>query len=231
MEEIKRATTDWRARLEPMLIEENIAAPPQTELGTPQLGHARSRTVDLNSSRAEEPSKMVEQADDLSPKMSRPVIGNKLPPPVAIPSRPSPAGANGSASPQHTSEGSSPDTRGHEVDRRTLIIGQGIALTGEVNSCDRLVVEGSIHATLQKCQHVVIAETGLFNGHASTENADVRGRFDGDLVVRKRLLIRAGGHVSGTVTYGEIEIESGGGISGTIEKAGDGNADLISLSA
>jgi len=37
--------------------------------------------------------------------------------------------------------------------------------------------------------------------------------------------------VSGTVTYGEIEIESGGGISGTIEKAGDGNADLIALSA
>ena len=100
-------------------------------------------------------------------------------------------------------------------------------MTGEVNSCDRLVVEGSIQATLQKCQHVIIAETGVFNGHASTENADVRGRFDGDLVVRKRLLIRAGGHVSGTVTYGEIEIEAGGGISGTIEQAGASNADLI----
>jgi cytoskeletal protein CcmA (bactofilin family) len=214
MKDIKRATTDWRARLEPMLIEK-IATPLQTERGTTQL--------------SEEPSKMAEHAEDLSPKTSRPVIGNKLPP-VAIPPRPSPAGANGSGSPQQTSE-TSPGTRAHEVDRRTLIIGQGIALTGEVKSCDRLVVEGSIHATLQKCQHVIIAETGLFNGHASTENADVRGRFDGDLVVRKRLLIRAGGHVSGTVTYGEIEIESGGGISGTIEKAGEGNADLIALSA
>jgi cytoskeletal protein CcmA (bactofilin family) len=230
MKETKRATTDWRARLEPMLIEK-IAAPPQAELGTTQLGHARSRTIDLNSSTAEEPSKMVEHADDLSPKTSRPVIGNKLPPPVTVAPRPGHAAANGSASPQETSEGLAPGTRGHEVDRRTLIIGQGIALTGEVNSCDRLVVEGSIHATLQKCQHVIIAETGLFNGHASTDNADVRGRFDGDLVVRKRLLIRAGGHVSGTVTYGEIEIESGGGISGTIEKAGDSNAELISLSA
>jgi hypothetical protein len=45
------------------------------------------------------------------------------------------------------------------------------------------------------------------------------------------LLIRAGGHVSGTVTYGEIEIESGGGISGTIEQAGANHPDLISLSA
>jgi hypothetical protein len=46
----------------------------------------------------------------------------------------------------------------------------------------------------------------------------VRGRFRGELVVRKRLLIRAGGHVSGTITYGEVEIESGGKISGAIQE-------------
>jgi cytoskeletal protein CcmA (bactofilin family) len=45
----------------------------------------------------------------------------------------------------------------------------------------------------------------------------VRGRVEGDLVVYKRLLIRASGHVSGTITYGEIEIEVGGRISGTIQ--------------
>jgi hypothetical protein len=44
------------------------------------------------------------------------------------------------------------------------------------------------------------------------------------------LLIRAGGHVSGTVTYGEIEIESGGGISGNVEQAAANHPDLISLS-
>jgi hypothetical protein len=31
-------------------------------------------------------------------------------------------------------------------------------------------------------------------------------RFDSELVVRKRLLIRAGGHVSGNITYGEIGV-------------------------
>ena len=109
--------------------------------------------------------------------------------------------------------------RGNEVDRRTMIVGPGMSFSGDIGSCDRLIVEGSITASLPKCQHVMIAETGVFNGHASTENADVRGRFEGELVVRKRLLIRAGGHVSGTVTYGEIEIESGGKITGVIEEA------------
>ena len=116
-------------------------------------------------------------------------------------------------------------SRGNAVDRRTLIIGEGISLSGEVTSCDRLIVEGTIEAKLEKCQHVIIAETGVFNGNASTENADVRGRFQGELVVRKRLLIRAGGHVSGTITYGEVEIESGGKISGAIQEIGA--ADVV----
>jgi cytoskeletal protein CcmA (bactofilin family) len=42
-----------------------------------------------------------------------------------------------------------------------------------------------------------IAETGYFKGTASIEQADVRGQFEGELVVSKRLLIRATGHVSG----------------------------------
>src|SRR5213078_5267994 len=114
------------------------------------------------------------------------------------------------------------NARDNQVYRRTMIVGPGIAFTGEIASCDRLIVEGSIDASLPKCQHVIIADTGLFNGHASTDNADVHGRFHGELVVRKRLLIRAGGHVSGKITYGEIEIESGGAISGAIEVATTG---------
>jgi cytoskeletal protein CcmA (bactofilin family) len=114
----------------------------------------------------------------------------------------------------------------NEVDRRTLIIGQGISLSGEVASCDRLVVEGGIKAKLPNCQNVIISETGAFEGQAATDHADVRGRFEGELAVRKRLLIRAGGHVSGTITYGELEIESGGKISGTIQEFAA--ADVVS---
>jgi cytoskeletal protein CcmA (bactofilin family) len=188
------------------------------------------RNADLRSNKTEEERNLTERTDDVATSTKlRPPIVNKVPQraidPMAgnvVPQAPAPA--------ERPMEGPA-RSRDPEVDRRTLIVGQGIALTGEVTSCDRLVVEGSIQATLQKCQNVIIAETGVFNGHASTENADVRGRFDGDLVVRKRLLIRAGGHVSGTVTYGEIEIESGGGISGTIQQAGANHPDLIALSA
>jgi len=100
-----------------------------------------------------------------------------------------------------------------EGDVRKLIV----SLSGEINSCDTLVIEGSVEANLQNCHEVDLAETGLFKGSAVIDEIDVRGRFDGNLTVRKRLLIRSTGRVSGVIRYGQIEIESGGQISGDIQ--------------
>ena len=100
---------------------------------------------------------------------------------------------------------------------RKLIVGREISLSGEITSCDKLIVEGSVEANLQNCHDVELAETGLFKGSASIDEIEVRGRFEGHLTVRKRLLIRATGRVSGTIRYGQIEIECGGQISGDIQ--------------
>ncbi len=116
------------------------------------------------------------------------------------------------------------------VEPRKLIVGQGTYLSGEISSCDRIVVEGNVRANLQTCQHMDTTETGVFTGNAMIDDVDVSGRFEGDLVVRKRLLIRASGQVSGTITYGEIEIEAGGRISGVIQ-APEGPRGLRTLAA
>ena len=162
---------------------------------------------------------MADQADDLSIPTNpvRPMAGVTVPPPrVPDLSRPGiePVHAPASLS-QRTDQ--SVGSWDDGVDARTLIVGREISFTGDVTSCDRLIIEGSIEAKLQNCQNMIIAETGIFRGDGSTENADVQGRVEGGLVVRKRLLIRASGHVSGTITYGEVEIEAGGKISGTIQ--------------
>jgi cytoskeletal protein CcmA (bactofilin family) len=100
---------------------------------------------------------------------------------------------------------------------KKLIVGRDIFLSGEIKSCNKLVVEGSVEAALRDCQTVEIADAGLFRGSAEIDTADVSGRFEGDLTVRSRLMIRATGRIVGTVRYGQIEIERGGVISGQIE--------------
>ena len=100
---------------------------------------------------------------------------------------------------------------------KRLIVGQGISLSGEITACDRLVVDGSVQVTLNQTRAIEITEAGRFtNGKAEVEEAEISGIYEGDLTVRNRLLIRSTGQVKGTVRYGEIEIERGGRISGTI---------------
>jgi cytoskeletal protein CcmA (bactofilin family) len=108
-------------------------------------------------------------------------------------------------------------TQKRDAETRKLIVGREISLSGEITSCDRLVVEGSVEANLANCRDIDIAESGLFKGSASIDDAEVRGRFEGTLNVRRRLLIRATGKVTGNVRYGQIEIECGGQISGDIQ--------------
>jgi cytoskeletal protein CcmA (bactofilin family) len=156
-------------------------------------------------------------------------------PPSAVPARPAepPRAAPEPLRPAGMlpTEALSPAAPRHDdADLRKLIVGREITLSGEINSCDKLIVEGSVEANLQNCTEVELAESGLFKGSATIDEIEVRGRFEGNLTVRKRLLIRATGIVSGTIRYGQIEIECGGQISGDVQansgqaSAGQGNA-------
>ena len=122
---------------------------------------------------------------------------------------------NGVATEPNVGSASIPD-RLQPTEPRTMMVGQGIAISGDIRSCNRLVIEGSLEAKLHDCRQVEIAEHGTFKGNASVEQCEVSGQFEGELVVSERLLIRATGHVSGTITYAQIEIERGGKLSGTV---------------
>src|SRR3546814_18359859 len=63
---------------------------------------------------------------------------------------------------------------------------------------------------------IQIAESGAFVGTAGIDTAEIRGRFEGELTARTRLVIHATGHVSGKIRYGSIAIEAGGQLSGAI---------------
>jgi cytoskeletal protein CcmA (bactofilin family) len=185
-----------------------------------------------------EDRKMAESSDDLGipTKPARPVAA-----PASIPVRPPAMPPRTPDLVRSADPGRPPDPLRRigepvgqykaEGEMRRLSVGREITLSGEINSCDKLFIEGSVEANLTNCRDVDIAEGGLFKGSASIEEAEVRGRFEGNLVVRKRLLIKASGRVSGTIRYGQIEIECGGQISGDIQaqpagEAGETTSDL-----
>lgn len=111
-----------------------------------------------------------------------------------------------------------------ETATRKLVVGRGIVFSGEITSCDCLVVEGTVKANIAGCHDINIAEGGLFTGSASVESAEIRGRFEGALNVSGRLLVHANGKVAAEVRYHQIEIERGGEISGHVQAQAPGQA-------
>jgi cytoskeletal protein CcmA (bactofilin family) len=107
---------------------------------------------------------------------------------------------------------------------RKLVVGRGIVFSGEIKSCDCLVVEGTVKANIADCHDINIADGGLFTGSAAVDRAEIRGRFEGSLTVAEHLLIHSSGRVAAEVRYNQIEIERGGEISGTIQAQTSGAA-------
>lgn len=97
---------------------------------------------------------------------------------------------------------------------RTLTIGRGINMSGEIDACDHLVVEGTVEAALKGAKVLEIAESGTFYGTVEIEEATIAGRFEGDITVNGRLTIRASGAITGSIAYRELEVEAGAMLDG-----------------
>jgi cytoskeletal protein CcmA (bactofilin family) len=115
----------------------------------------------------------------------------------------------------------SPANMASKGNKRVLTVGNDILLKGEIATCDRLVIEGMVDATLKDVHTVEISESGSFKGTAEIQDAEISGLFEGNLIVRNRLTIYSTGKVRGTISYGEIEIERGGQMTGEIKISGD----------
>lgn len=111
-----------------------------------------------------------------------------------------------------------PDRPDKAEDRKEakLIVGPDIKMKGvEVNDCDTLLVEGRIEATLD-ARVLQIAEKGVFSGTVAVDNAEIHGRLEGELTVRKQLVVHATGRVTGKIRYARIKVEEGAELAGEI---------------
>ena len=177
-----------------------------TETDTPASGEGAFRRP---SGEANAPS--------MQPDFARRKV--ELPPGSAGASASTPAGGAAEATAGQPGGQVDPDRYG-----KCLIVGEGIRLSGEISSCDRLVVQGEVEVTLNDTRALEIARSGRFTGGCEVEEADISGTYEGDLTVRKHLCVRGTGKLTGTVRYSQLELERGGEIAGNISVINDGSA-------
>jgi cytoskeletal protein CcmA (bactofilin family) len=109
-------------------------------------------------------------------------------------------------------------------ERRTLVVGRGISVQGTVQDAERLVVEGTVEASMIHATELAVAPGGMFKGEVEVEDAEIAGTINGTLTARGSLIVRATGRVLGTARCRRLQVEDGGHISGQMEMLTDGAA-------
>ena len=130
-----------------------------------------------------------------------------------------PGGAYNAASPANGPYGANAS----QSNGRKLVIGQGITMSGEIEACEHLIVEGTIEATLKGANVLDVYESGAFLGTVEIDEANIAGRFEGDITVKGRLTIESTGQVIGSISYKELSMEAGAVIDGSISPIGSTN--------
>jgi len=135
--------------------------------------------------------------------------GPTAPPPAAPAATPEPPKEREAAKP-------APSPKADERKEARLVVGPDIKMKGvEVADCDTLQVEGRIEATLD-ARLLQISEHGVFAGTVAVDVAEIHGRLEGELTVRKQLILHATGKVTGKIRYARIKVEEGAELSGDI---------------
>jgi cytoskeletal protein CcmA (bactofilin family) len=104
------------------------------------------------------------------------------------------------------------------AERRTLVVGRGISVQGTISDAERLVVEGTVEASMIHAAELFVAEGGVFKGEIQVEEAEIAGTIDGVVTARTSLLVRASGRVLGRARCRRLSVEDGGQL--TVRRAG-----------
>ncbi len=153
--------------------------------------------------------------------------------PFATPSQPAPipphppaaGGLPSSAIPARSpAANSAPRPAPEPGERRTLVVGRGISVQGTVQDAERLVVEGTVEASMIHATELAISQGGVFKGEVEVEDAEIAGTIDGTLTARGSLVVRATGRVLGTARCRRLQVEDGGQITGRMEMLTEGVA-------
>ncbi len=88
-------------------------------------------------------------------------------------------------------------------------INEGTTLKGDIQSKGFFRIDGIIDGNVKTPSKVVIGKTGVITGTLTCENADIEGKFEGNLDVTGTLTLKATAHIKGEVVVGKLAVEPG----------------------
>jgi cytoskeletal protein CcmA (bactofilin family) len=89
------------------------------------------------------------------------------------------------------------------------IIGSNTSIVGDVISEGDFRIDGKVEGTIKTGGRVVIGKSGTAIGKIECSDADIEGKFSGELHVNNLLTLKSSAKISGDVIIGKLSVEPG----------------------
>lgn len=100
------------------------------------------------------------------------------------------------------------------------VIGKNTSIVGDVISEGDFRIDGNIEGTIKTNGRVIIGSSGSVSGKVECSDADIEGKFAGDLLVHSTLSLKATAKISGSVIIGKLSVEPGAEFNATCAMKG-----------
>jgi cytoskeletal protein CcmA (bactofilin family) len=101
------------------------------------------------------------------------------------------------------------------IEPNTLYVGQGVCVKGDISVPGIVVVDGAIEGHVD-ARALWVSPSGSIKGTIVATEAEIHGTVSETIEVKQLLVVHATGRLLGDVRYGELQLEKGGTISGTL---------------
>lgn len=102
-----------------------------------------------------------------------------------------------------------------ELTKEQNKISQGTRIKGDVEGMGSFRIDGSVEGTVKTPGKVVIGKDGMITGDLECENADIEGKFSGNLKISGTLSLRSTAVIEGDAVVGKLAVEPGATFNAT----------------
>ena len=100
------------------------------------------------------------------------------------------------------------------------VVAKNTTIVGDIKSDGDFRIDGTLEGTLITNGRVIIGAEGLVKGKVEAANADIEGKFSGELFVSNTLTVKTTADISGDVVIGKLSVEPGASFNATCAMKG-----------
>lgn len=100
------------------------------------------------------------------------------------------------------------------------VIAKNTSIVGDIVSDGDFRVDGTLKGNLKTKGRVIIGSEGVVEGEIEATNADIEGKFSGDLTVSELLTVKSSADIFGEIVIGKLSVESGAAFNANFSMKG-----------